>query len=29
MNLPMINGAEVTLETGKKEVKLSINLDKE
>ena len=23
MNLPMINGAEVTLETGKKEVKLS------
>ncbi len=29
MNLPMINGAEVTLETGKKEVKLSFNLDKE
>ena len=29
MNLPMINGAEVTLETGRKEVKLSFNLDKE
>ncbi|WP_291529017.1 S66 peptidase family protein [Bacteroides sp. UBA939] len=29
MNLPMINGAEVTLETGNKEVKLSFNLDKQ
>lgn len=28
MNLPLINGAEVTLETEKKEVKLSFNLDK-
>lgn len=28
-NLPLINGAAVTLEVGKKEVKLSFNLDKE
>ena len=29
MNVPLIDGAEVTLETGKKEVKLSFNLNKE
>lgn len=29
MNVPLINGAEVTLEVGKKEVKLSFNTDKE
>lgn len=28
-NLPMINGAMVTLETGKKEVRLNFNLDRE
>ena len=29
MNVPLINGAAVTLKVGKKEVKLSFNLDKE
>ncbi len=29
MNVPMINGAQVTLEVGKKEVKLSFNTHKE
>ena len=29
MNVPMINGAEVTLEVGKKEVKLTFNTHKE
>ena len=29
MNVPMINGARVTLEVGKKEVKLSFNTHKE
>ena len=29
MNVPLINGAEVTLEVGKKEVKLCFNTDKE
>lgn len=29
MNVPMINGAQVTLEVGKKEVKLTFNTHKE